>query len=345
MFIIQKLQGQPKRDPQVISSGLVKVAEAIGLIASMVCKNHERPALNVDLSLTNGNKPELTIIMGVCARSFTSLLAGFHELPGDVPGHLSGAVVYECVNMFDKILDSIEYSSLLAASEACHTELSKAGCKAKTKGSSRITCPADALTHLLYDLVSYLDRNDPHQREVFEGWLYILLKRVGDNLYRFTFGQRRHDSVEEDIRYSLPANQPHLTKQQKKIEHLAIQNGARAIMTVLKRALALAPYHLNPRSATHKAGGMARSASTRNLPTSSRVPLTAQMKERLQLTLIRCMFGEEDNDEFSNVLRRPAKSGRPPKEQFVEEKDVGAWLEKEVWSLVGWDLLAKEKEW
>jgi hypothetical protein len=57
------------------------------------------------------------------------------------------------------------------------------------------------------------------------------------------------------------------------------------------------------------------------------------------------VFGEEDHDEFAEVLRKPGSLGAMPRITKMEEDDVGDWFSGEVWRLVGWDLLSRESEW
>ena len=86
----------------------------------------------------------------------------------------------------------------------------------------------------------------------------------------------------------------------------------------------------------------------RPLQQASRTPLSAQAKDRLQRTLIHCMFGDDgagEHDEFADVLRMPARLGSVPNMPKVEDKDVGEWFTGEVWRLVGWDLLGKDGQW
>ncbi|KAH7132568.1 hypothetical protein B0J11DRAFT_428381 [Dendryphion nanum] len=345
LYSVHKLQRQNKLDSQSLCQTLVSIAGAIGSISIAVCKYQEQSSLAGRVTALDSKCPELSCVIGACARAFSSLLMGLGRMGTNVPRRLPSAVIYECVNMCDVILNSIAQISRLIAAERSRSESQDNSRKASPKGSLRRNNPLGALTHLLYDFISFLDKNDPFQREIFEGWLYVLLKRVGDRLYHFTFGHSRSKMIEDDIIHTLSTPDKNFDQRDKVTDDLAMKYEVRSIITVLKRAMALAPHHLNPRPANPKASGLVRAVNNKNLPTPSRIPLIVEVQEKLQRTLVTSMFGEEDDDEFSNVLRRPVKSGRVQKEPVVEEKDLKSWFEKEVWTLVGWDLLSREDEW
>jgi hypothetical protein len=88
--------------------------------------------------------------------------------------------------------------------------------------------------------------------------------------------------------------------------------------------------------------------SLKNLPSASRIRLSAAAKDRLQRTLITCMYGDKGDDEFLDVLTKPVpctRLGSLQKVAKVEDKDVEEWYKKEVWRLVGWDVLVRESGW
>lgn len=91
-----------------------------------------------------------------------------------------------------------------------------------------------------------------------------------------------------------------------------------------------------------------RTLSLKNLPSASRARLSPVAKDRLQRTLVTCMYGNKVDDEFLDVLTKPIplmRLGSLQSVARVEDKDVEEWYKKEVWRLVGWDVLAKERGW
>jgi hypothetical protein len=56
------------------------------------------------------------------------------------------------------------------------------------------------------------------------------------------------------------------------------------------------------------------------------------------------MFGEGQEDELSDVLRKPGRLGAMPKISKVEDKDVRHWYNGEVWRLLGWDIISRDSE-
>ncbi|KAK1057698.1 hypothetical protein LTR33_013574 [Friedmanniomyces endolithicus] len=77
--------------------------------------------------------------------------------------------------------------------------------------------------------------------------------------------------------------------------------------------------------------------------------LALHAKDRLQRTLMNCIFGAEGLDEedpFMDCLRMPSVTGQlhvpMPKVKDVEVQD---WFKGEVWRLLGWEILSKEGHW
>jgi hypothetical protein len=286
------------------------------------------------------------------ARAFTSLLVGLGKISNyGTERRLPNLVVCECVRMFKTILDSIS-DSTRSAIETRSASPSRAN-KSRTKAtySAKESNTPRTLVQFFNALMSYLDKNDPDHREIFEGLLFVLMERVGKRLFYCTFGRNRSVTVQGDI--ALPPDHDHpavIARQE--VEALAVQLEVRSLVTILERAIALAPYHINdritsssPACKSQKPSSIARSLTMRNLAPASKAPLSTRAKDRLQRTLVNCIFGQDEHDEFSDVLRMPARLGVLPGIAKVEDKDVNDWFQGEVWRLVGWDLLGRESEW
>jgi hypothetical protein len=56
------------------------------------------------------------------------------------------------------------------------------------------------------------------------------------------------------------------------------------------------------------------------------------------------MFGETQDDELSDVLRKPGRIGPMPKFSKIEENDVGDWFTREIWRVLGWSIISNESE-
>lgn len=280
-----------------------------------------------------------------------SVLVGLCKLVEHSDDHrVSNLVVCELANMFKTVLVAIE-------SVARHTALQKPSQVAESKKAKDTTAvkavresvPARALAHLLIGLLGFLDKTNPLHQQIFDGFVYLLLERVGRRLFYCTFGRHRSSAVEGDIE---PLPEPRSPEEASKrdIEALGTHLEVKALILVLERAMGLAPNHMNSQTTSSGRGQkkLGRTLSIKNLPPASRARLSPLAKDRLQRTLIACMYGDKVDDEFLDVLTKPMPSMRLGSLQSVariEDRDVEDWYKKEVWRLVGWDVLAKESGW
>jgi hypothetical protein len=352
LYTTHKLYKQHNADPEAICFNLVQTSRAIGSVIMTVAKHHDQLVRGRSSTSLEKDTSELSFAIRASARAFISLLVGLGKISSNsTERQLPSLVIYESVKMFKTILDSISDSarSSIAARSASPSRANKTRAKA-TSATKESNAPR-TLTQFFNALMSHLDKNDPNHREIFEGLLFILMERVGKRLFYCTFGRNRSATVQGDI--ALPPNHDHpavIARQE--TEALSVRLEVQSLVTILERAISLAPYHINARitssSPAHKSqktSGITRSLTLRNLPPASKAPLSTQAKDRLQRTLVKCIFGQDDHDEFSDVLRMPARLGGLPSVAKVEDKDVNEWFQGEVWRLVGWELLGRESEW
>jgi hypothetical protein len=168
-------------------------------------------------------------------------------------------------------------------------------------------------------------------------------------LYYLTFGQHRSTSIEGNI---LPPPEPRDAAESTRLDSdaLATRLEVKALVLILERAMGLAPNHMNPQNARPSSASNrpARTMSTKTPVTSTRARLSPLARDRLQRTLVACMYGNNTNDEFLDVLTKPVPAMRLGSMQNVakvDDKDVQTWYKEEVWRLVGWDILAREGAW
>ncbi|KAF2014848.1 hypothetical protein BU24DRAFT_463592 [Aaosphaeria arxii CBS 175.79] len=339
---LHRLRKQHSEDPETICLQLIHIVRSIG--TCQISTPHTRPASS------NGNEdmvPEASHIQTVvaCSRAFNMVLTAFRKVRSALDKTLLASVVYECLRMYRSLLDQIaEKAKRLGMAEVAGQtgRVGQSGAK-PLRDSGSLPNPT---SHFLYNLLSSLDKNDTVEREIFEGWLFLVVKRVGDLLFFSTFGAQRARLIETDIvRWESTSRNARNTTQDVKVERLAFQTEVRPLVTLLKRAMALAPLYMNPRSAasTRNVSNQARSAGSRpSVSSTSRTPLYPRVRERLQRTLIHCMFGEGDDNELLDILRKPARPGRYPKDSIPTNTGVEDWFMEEVWKVVGWDLLSRE---
>lgn len=337
---------------EVICHSLIETTRAIGTMVSLILEHHDRLAFGGNAeSLTTAEigRLELSSAVQACTRAWASVLVGLKKLSDGPDTHLPNFVVVECVNMFSTVFRSISDCAREIANARPSDRSRGNASRVESNPTSRDTAPFRSAAQFLNALISSLNKDDHQHRDIFEGVMFLLIERIGSTLFYFTFGHHRNRTIEGDIAMSTTIdNETEVTGNP---EEVSMRLEAQCLTAVLERAMGLAPYHMNtpfqlrPGSATSRRPSSAtRTPTTRTLPRASAVPLVAHARDRLQRTLLRSMFGEGQEDELSDVLRKPGRLGAMPKISKVEDKDVGRWYNGEIWRLLGWDIISRDSE-
>lgn len=350
LWTFQKLFRQQDSDPRAICSSLVATTNALGRVISVVGKFHDRLSSRtrpkVGSRSLDQDRSEFSCALSACARAFGMVLLGLKSIEEDDSGRrLPGLVIYESVKMLSTALDAIEATAHHAAAAATKSTAEIKKNNSRTPSNTvKESAAARGIAHFLTGLLAYLDKDEPLHQQLFDGFAYVLFERVGKRLFYCTFGRHRSATIEGDIELQ-PASTRLADIAKQETEALAIKFEVKALIIVLERAMGLAPNHMNPQPAKKNSDRLGRTLSLRTLPSTSKTRLSPLAKDRLQRTLITCMFGEKVEDEFLDVLTMPVKLGPVPNIPKMEDRDVEEWYQRQVWRLVGWDLLTRESEW
>lgn len=340
-------------DLRSLCSSLVQTARAISSVVSTIPRNYDRLTIGNEgrMAPLEKAKSDLALIVQACARAFTSVLVGLEKIAHGIDRGLPSFVVFECVKLFKRALNTISESFPASANGQPTSHARGRNDHTKPENPAKMDGASRAIAQLLIALISYLKRTNRHHREIFEGIFLVLIERVSRLLFYCTFDRHRSATIEGDIT-PLPAHKGKRIMAGQQIEATAIRLEACALITILERAMALAPHYFNSPltsglsvSKTHKTSSFARTLTGTHLPRLPKISLSAQARDMLQRTLITCMFGEEPHDEFAEVLRMPATLGPMPNMPRIKEEDPTDWFRGEVWRLVGWDLLSRETKW
>ena len=212
---------------------------------------------------------------------------------------------------------------------------------------------------LLLALLTHLtpSKNGGHTA-LYEGILYLLLDAVGKRLFFLTFHHERRNTCEGDIASFDESGSEDIQKKAASIE-------VKYLVTLLERAVSLAPAFLGLASSGELAHGLkpSRAATVKKASTTAKSnqpkpSLSVAAKERLQRTLVQCIFGDQNqlhatsdtedevsNNEFIEVLRKPIQIGPLPQPPKTHNVDVPQWFREEIWRLVGWDILGSDNDW
>ncbi|EUC51069.1 hypothetical protein COCMIDRAFT_80142 [Bipolaris oryzae ATCC 44560] len=356
LFSVHSLGRNSGLDASTFCSHLISSASAMGKTILFIAQNHDSLARQEHKNTSGATSPgkdksDFANALSVCARTFMSILVGLDKLTkSEANKRLASLVICELADMFKVALRAIEISARLTG----HSFLSQppAQKKSKTKTSSttvRESTPARAVAHLLISFLGLLEKNDDIHQRIFDGFIFVLFERVGRRLYYSTFGQHRSSSIERNI-LPVPEAKDAAEASKRDFDALALRLEAKALILILERAMGLAPNHMNSQSlrAQQNPNRATRAMSVKNIATTSRARLSPLAKDRLQRTLVACMYGHNTDDDFLDVLTKPMPQMRLSSLQNVakvEDEDVETWYKEEVWRLVGWDVLARESGW
>ena len=284
-------------------------------------------------------------------RTFPHFLTHLHTLSQfSGSGNLSGQIVYRFTNIFRVIFQRIcDLAVANARSNQARSKTTKKRdgqneqCATRSFDKRPITSPTIMkLCKLAISMLFHLDSVKSTHKAILEGCFHLLVTRVGEVLKDFTIG-RRSVGIQEDDATSRHSPRPR-GRRQLKISSAA--NDAEA-------SEAQAPYLIWILSRTqrlcsrvsHDGDWQPEIAP----PDSSRDALHDYAPIRIQHTLVRAIFGEGLAATFEPALEPPHT---PPDDDIrtdfdtqIETADVKDWFKKEVWRLVGWDVLRGNIAW
>ena len=261
-------------------------------------------------------------------------------------------VIYCIINLFQSLLEHICNLSACEGLQKLATAVSgeetgKANGRLLTETTGFLPAPSAAsksvtarledkiikmLCQLAVAMMNDLDASTPARQEVFDGFLFFLLLRVGDLLKVFTFGVESQNSAKGvhpgDMLAFHEAQAPY-------------------VIFLLRHASSLASQKSKIHRNSQKTGN---AGSDPQEDAGKFEDISRIARKRLQHTLLKGVFGEQA-DEFMESLRRPIYSSTECELDFEEQRkrrkgcDMSKWFQNEVWETVGWDVLEEMVAW
>ncbi len=377
MLLLYKLHSQlPQRryDASELSSNLVKLASAAFDVARTTC---ERYRDQVSLNSPNGSPPtcssqvhgtsttlrldpETTSTFRALERTFYDLLRGLDKLTKDLFGKRSqGFVIYHFVKLLSNLLELLHTTSLFLAEQQMAVEKVSLSTRPR-KGKKQLKKPSTPsfglleseddvrphLSRLLSAMIVELQPTQAAHCELLEGFLYVLLERIGHVLHGFVF--KEPDGI--DLNINTRASRSRALRENP--AHEAEQRAKRAetyyLIWILERALASFPQD-SPGDFAHAwdpSKGLRNSIE--HIKSTSGAPMRKELlsetaRTRLQKTLLRGMFGD-DLRRFQDCLQKPTISEIAPEMPTVARQsyDTEDWFKSQIWRLIGWEILSKD---
>ncbi|KAK5109305.1 hypothetical protein LTR62_007179 [Meristemomyces frigidus] len=352
----QALKCNDRAEPAVLAHHLVQTASSlVQVVLQMVnayCASNDSSIASLKDTLTSTGRVATMLVVGITR---LALILGGPEV--------QGRVVYAYVHMFDDLTSLLDTLSVaeMARKSAQEATASTTQCSATSKGKAKAARPKqpnvkdiaslNAVTTLLCSIIVSINRKSEVHKQLFEGLAYCVLNKLGARLYTCVFGRPRAPTIEEEIVVGVTAKDDQLladeTSSPTSDEVRQATLEAPYLIHLLQRLIVAAPAYMG--SLTSKiTTSKSKAAALKN---ASKANLAIHARERLQRTLINCIFGTEGveaDDPLMECLRMPGCIGTGgsglgvPK---VKEVDVQSWFQEEVWRMVGWEVLGREGGW
>ncbi|KAK7529177.1 hypothetical protein IWX49DRAFT_586568 [Phyllosticta citricarpa] len=303
----------------------------------------------------NSYQTELKTAFDIATRSFMGILQLLNKLAGDDSSTKedTSGVIFSLVTGYSGILDEMRDSARSQAGSG----LSDAG-NGQARRGQRAKKPQDGLDvahelfKFLFSCLAAPSPSDALHRQVFEGFLFVILQRCGKRVFQCSFGHDATGTIQGDIRaWNHPEGHEPATGS---IDDQVLSLELQYLMLLFRRAIAVAPRYLvqeEPVSISAKPKKQrTATALTRKIPLNASTPslragLGVVARKRLQQTLFNAVFEEgSENDEFMDCLRMPTQPVSTPQIPKVQSKDVKSWFEEELWNVLGWDVLQQAVE-
>lgn len=307
------LKSNRKTEPAVLAYHCVRAASAVPQVLEQ--------ALQTIAVTTSDECEDLKLVLTACNRAILSLIMGFNRLSHVTDGpQAQGKVAYAYVQMYSKLVDILsdrshsECKTLINEEPSARPESRLSFPKAKSKqlpqhGNIKASSTLSILVSFLCGILKNLDSKNETHKSLFDGFAYVVLQKLGSCLYTLTFGHRRGETMEVEIATTNVEDEINdgekLTAEELVMK--AAKFEAPYLMQLLKNIMSAAPNHLG--AVVSGNTGKAKSGTGHG---SKKSALAMGAKERLQRTLVNCMFGTEGVEDESllkvSVSQREASS-------------------------------------
>ena len=353
IYLLQKTRSRPSPSAREIANVLSRISVNIQCIISTITQSipaanpRSKPNYNRD-STTRAQErtvtytqtavdPELDSKLLVIGRMFQWLLNCMDALDQTPKGKdLQGQVAYSYICLFRYILGRICDLAALEyeAKTSRENENRKANQKRKPVRHPKALSSASLrdmtiikICHLLTTMAASLNVSKLVHRDILDGFLFLLLTRVGRLLSSFVFHDGPTSIIVDEISHNNAANIPPATLQEfttVRPEHdrFVLKTQAPYLIYILSR--------LTPSTAC-----------------TSPFTLAENARRKLQHTMLNSVFGHQTT-EFVDALKEPPRLDLDIMEDVLAERtdeDVEDWYKSEIWRLVGWDMLTKHIQW
>ncbi|KAF2670231.1 hypothetical protein BT63DRAFT_469829 [Microthyrium microscopicum] len=237
-----------------------------------------------------------------------------------------GALVCKYSNFVNDVLAAICDHSVQMHENLEHAHTKKAKASIHKGGDKMLTI----LMRVLFDLLVSLQPGCRPHFSMFEALVHLIFQRCGRLIHIIHFGHDHCSSYDEEIELeqeTFGSKHPNAAMQKAAFQ-------AKYIYPLMKKVVSYAS-HFKPTDAEDD-------STLVNLPKKSYSKLTLDTKQKLTKTLMECIWGEKF-DFCADSIAKPVLQGEVPALPRGRGGDEqGLWLTKELWRLLGWEILGRE---
>ncbi|OQD96076.1 hypothetical protein PENSOL_c017G09927 [Penicillium solitum] len=316
---------------------------SLAVDAVILCKSAEQRLIQTIQNETNmteqkhsqteqANTPDTDTVMNGVRVAFHLTHKALHKIAGAENGmQHQGQAIYYLVGLFESTMTALtRHCTAISKQKAVTKTKTKStrdpkpvtGTNEQNKHTKEKSLPtkdeiASHLADLLCTMALSLNQTRPEDQEVMEGFLFLVLDRMGKMLALHVFhdlrlpmglcpGMTFPDGLEAMTDEGLMPNEAQLE--------------AKYLVRLLDRMLNAESFQSS-------------------LEASATRQFVVNAKDRLQKTLLRAVFGPDDR-LFRDGLRRPhTPLPQVLDGQYMDQEKFSDWLTQELWQIVGWDVL------
>lgn len=345
LYALQKVLQKRPNNSKIVRAAVELCATATKNVLDAI----EQPIVSrsTTKAITEPKRPDILAVLNSTDNAFPILIQTFKKLSASGQ-HMrdAGQITYSIVRLYEVIIEALGRHCRRKAEQQLRESKPSAKQtqprqKAKTKRSrtgysvddqNQADEKDEIATHmslLLSRMALSLNIDCVAKQSILEGFLFVLLSRVGKLVSLFVFHdlRSRPDLQMNDAKFPLPGGLEGIDMAESTLSAAAME--AKSLIWPLERMLALLED--------------APSMSSDPSHGCTNKQLAAKLKGKLQTTLLHSVFGTDSL--WPEALQYPTEPDERDIEQLqtcskIPEQSVPDWFVQEIWRLIGWEMLA-----
>ncbi|KAE8131802.1 hypothetical protein BDV38DRAFT_288382 [Aspergillus pseudotamarii] len=337
-YTLQKALQRRSNALEIVKAAVNLCKTTANELSEVVSEKRAAPSASRNKGSTRTEGPTTAEVFRCIECAFQLLLQVIKTLSGTENGmQSSNRVIYHIIHLYESAMNALEQWCTAKSEQTQPAKQKRAASIKKINdkqlpGSNMNTDHevSTQMVRLLNVMASSLNPGCAGHQDLLEGFLFILLSRVGKLLCLFVFQdlKLRPDLRADFAKLPLPRGLTELDINDRSL--CSAQVEAKCLVWLLKRALAILQVFTS-------------SSSSASRDSDESISFAATLKERLQCTLLQAVFGTDST--WGSSLERPALTDEDLHNLQLPsqspDQSVPDWFTQEVWKLLGWEILVK----